>query len=68
MGYTCPDTFMKEVLDKNTNDPCKWEFLTTIPMRFNRLVIMRPQQYHDAGESFGDCPENGRLIYINTYY
>lgn len=31
-------------------------------------VIMRPQQYHDAGLSFGDSPENGRLIYINTYY
>ena len=68
MGYTCKDKFMSDVLDKNTNDPSKWEFLTTIPMRFNRLVVLRPQQYHDAGISFGDCPENGRLIFVNTYY
>ncbi len=68
MGYTCKDRFMEEVLYKSTNNPGKWELLTTIPMRFNRLVILRPQQYHDAGVSFGDCPENGRLIYVNTYY
>lgn len=68
MGYTNKDTFMEEVVYKNTNDPSKWELLNTIPMRFNRLLIMRPQQYHDAGISFGDCLENSRLIYVNTYY
>ncbi|WP_262693342.1 DUF6445 family protein [Kordiimonas aquimaris] len=67
MGYSDQDVFMKNVIDKNTNDRSKWEELTTIPMRFNRLVILKPQQYHDAGISFGDCPENGRLVYICTY-
>lgn len=39
----------------------------TVPMRFNRLLIIKPQQYHDAGISFGDSPENGRLIYVCAY-
>ncbi len=68
MGFASEDDFMENLLARDTNDPSKWEHLTTIPMRFNRLVILRPQQYHDAGLSFGDCPENGRLVYINTYY
>lgn len=68
MGFTNEDDFMAEILDKNTNNPDAWEELTTIPMRYNRLLIMRPQQYHDAGISFGTSPENGRLVYLTTYY
>jgi hypothetical protein len=67
MGYKTQDAFMENVIDKNTNDMSKWEHLMTIPMRFNRLVILKPQQYHDAGMSFGSTPENGRLIYVTTY-
>ena len=67
MGYDTPEAFMKNVIDKNTNDRSKWEELMTIPMRFNRLVILKPQQYHDAGISFGTTLENGRLVYICTY-
>lgn len=68
LGFDSKEEFMAEVLDKNTNNPDAWEELTTIPMRYNRLLIMRPQQYHDAGVSFGDSPENGRLVYLNTYF
>lgn len=68
MGFKSEDDFMENLLGRDTNDPSKWEHLTTIPMRYNRLVVLRPQQYHDAGRSFGDCPENGRLVYISTYY
>jgi hypothetical protein len=61
----------QEILDNSvnahSNDPSKWEKLMTIPMRFNRMILMRPQQWHDAGESFGDCPENGRLVYLSFY-
>ena len=68
MGFKSEDDFMTNLLAKDTNNPDAWEHLMTVPMRFNRLLIMRPQQYHDAGLSFGDKPENGRLIYIKTYY
>ena len=48
-------------------NPDKWEKLLTIPMKFNRMLLFRPQQWHDAGISFGDTPENGRLVYLNFY-
>jgi len=34
----------------------------TVPMRFNRCVLLRPWFWHTAGPSFGDRPENARLI------
>lgn len=68
MGFKSENDLMTNLLAKDTNNPNAWEHLMTVPMRFNRLLIMRPQQYHDAGLSFGDKPENGRLIYITTYY
>ncbi len=67
LGFSSQQQFLDEVINKNTNDRSKWEELMTIPMRFNRLVIIKPQQYHDAGVSFGDSAENGRLIYVCAY-
>jgi len=31
------------------------------------LMVFRPQQYHDAGISFGTNKENARLVYVNSY-
>lgn len=67
LGYTDQSLFLEEVLYKNTKDKSKWEKIMTIPMRFNRCVLIRPQQYHDAGVSFGSNVENGRLIYLGAY-
>ncbi|MBO6504836.1 MAG: hypothetical protein JJ850_05540 [Kordiimonadaceae bacterium] len=67
LGFASQQTFLDDVINKNTNDPSAWEHLMTVPMRFNRLLIIKPQQYHDAGISFGDSPENGRLIYVCAY-
>jgi hypothetical protein len=41
-----------------------WEHLTRIPMRYNRLLLLRPWLWHTAGPGFGDRPENGRLVYL----
>lgn len=54
----------ERIMASDTNDPEKWEHLLTIPMRFNRLVLLRPWLWHTAGLSFGDSPENGRLIQL----
>ena len=67
MGFTSPKEFMDSVLNADTNDRNKWDELLTVPMRFNRLMIFRPQQYHDAGISFGTDKKNGRLVYMNFY-
>lgn len=49
---------------RDTNDASKWEMTMQVPMRFNRLLLLRPWLWHTAGESFGDRPENGRLVYL----
>jgi hypothetical protein len=46
-----------------TNDSA-WEQIMTIPMRFNRLLLLRPWLFHTAGPAFGDRPENARLVYL----
>ncbi len=67
MGFSSPQEFMERVLNADTNDPDKWEELSTVPIRFNRLMLFRPQQYHAAGLGFGTNLENGRLVYVNSY-
>jgi hypothetical protein len=52
------------IIKKDSNDPLKWEHISTVPMRFNRLVLLRPWFYHTAGPSFGDRIENGRLVQL----
>jgi len=45
-------------------DESAWETTMTVPMRFNRLVLLRPWLWHTAGRGFGDSLENGRLVYL----
>lgn len=52
------------LLKRDSLDPSKWEHLMTAPMRFNRLVLLRPWLWHTAGPAFGDRPENGRLVLL----
>lgn len=56
-----------EVIHPHTNDASKWEHVRRVPMKFNRLVLFRPWQWHNAGAGFGDRPHNGRLIYLLSY-
>ena len=51
-------------LKKDSNDPSKWEHIMTIPMRFNRLILLRPWFYHTAGPSFGNDVRDGRLVQL----
>lgn len=66
-GSTDAQELLDMTVNRDSNDPDKWEKIMTIPMRFNRMVIMRPQHWHDAGKSFGDSVENGRLVYLSFY-
>lgn len=63
-GATSAKQWTADVLDNDTNDDSKWEMTMRIPMRFNRLILLRPWFWHTAGESFGDKLENGRLVYL----
>ncbi len=55
---------MAELMRQDGNDPDKWEHTMTVPMRFNRLAIYRPWQWHSSCAGFGSSVEDGRLIQL----
>jgi len=63
-GVPSAKQWTADILDRDTCDDSKWEMTMRVPMRFNRLILLRPWLWHTAGESFGDKPENGRLVYL----
>lgn len=63
-GYSSYKELQHDILDKDALDRSKWELTMTVPMRFNRLVLLQPNYWHTAGPGFGDSLENGRLIYL----
>ena len=63
-GYPTAKQFVADVLARDTMDDSKWEMTHRVPMRFNRLILLRPWLWHTAGESFGTTPEDSRLVYL----
>lgn len=55
---------VRDILETDGNDASKWEPTMRVPMRFNRLLLLRPWLWHTAGENFGDRRENARLVYL----
>jgi len=64
MGHASARQMTAEILERDGTDDSKWEMTMRVPMRYNRLVLLRPWLWHTAGEAFGDSMENGRLIYL----
>jgi hypothetical protein len=64
LGYDSFAEFDADVLQKDALDPSKWEQLVSVPMRYNRLILLQPHYWHTAGPGFGDNVENGRLVYL----
>lgn len=64
MGFPSAREATAAILDRDGTDDDKWEMTMRVPMRFNRLVLLRPWLWHTAGEAFGDSMENGRLVYL----
>lgn len=64
MGYSSYAEMTTDVLKKEGRDRSKWELTMSIPMRFNRLVLLQPQYWHTSGPGFGDSVVNGRLVYL----
>jgi hypothetical protein len=63
-GYASFDEMHRDIIEQDSLDDSKWERTMNVPMRFNRLVLLRPWLWHTAGPGFGDRPENGRLVYL----
>ena len=64
MGYDDFDKVHRDLIEREGTDDSKWERTMTIPMRYNRLVLLRPWMWHTAGPGFGTSIENGRLVYL----
>lgn len=62
-GYASAKAMVDDAAEQ-TIDDSQWEQTMTVPMRFNRLVLLRPWLWHTAGENFGDTMENARLVYL----
>jgi len=63
-GYSTGAEAHKDIVEQDSLDDSKWEMIMQVPMRFNRLVLLRPWLWHTASPGFGDSIENGRLIYV----
>lgn len=64
MGYESFADLDADILQKDSLDPAKWEQTLSVPLRFNRLILIQPHYWHTAGPGFGDSIENGRLVYL----
>ena len=64
LGYASFDEAHRDIIERDGLDESAWEKTMTVPMRFNRLVLLRPWLWHTAGPGFGDQLENGRLIHV----
>jgi hypothetical protein len=64
LGFSNASEATQHILANDRLDEEKWELTMQVPMRFNRLVLLRPWLWHTAGPAFGDRPENSRLIYL----
>ena len=64
LGYKTYADSEHDILGRDTLDERAWEKTMTVPMRFNRLLLLRPWLWHTAGPGFGDTPQDGRLVYL----
>ena len=64
LGYKDFDAMHADIVERDSNDDAAWERTMRVPMRFNRLILLRPFLWHTAGPGFGDTIENGRLVYL----
>jgi hypothetical protein len=64
MGYDSMAQMHRDIIERDSMDESMWEPTMQAPMRFNRLILLRPWLWHTAGPAFGDRMENGRLVYL----
>jgi hypothetical protein len=68
LGYASSAEMSHQILEKDGGDRSKWELTMTVPMKFNRLLLLRPWLWHTSGPGFGNSVENGRLVYLMFFF
>jgi len=64
MGFASHQQMHQQIIERDSNDDSQWEMTMRVPMRYNRLVLLRPWLWHTAGPAFGDRLDNARLVYL----
>jgi len=64
MGMTSGQEVWEKIVHPHTNDRSKWEHTMRVPMRFNRLILLKPWLWHTASPGFGHDLATGRLVYL----
>lgn len=61
------NVIFNRILLEDSKDHSKWEQIMQVPMRYNRLILLRPWLWHTATPGFGNSLETGRLIQVFFY-
>ena len=64
MGYASVADACNAILGQDSLKMSAWEKTFEIPMRFNRLILLRPWFWHTATPGFGKSVQDGRLIQV----
>jgi hypothetical protein len=64
LGYSSYAEMHRDIVLKEGRDRSNWQHTMTVPMRYNRLVLLQPHYWHTSGQGFGDNVSNGRLVYL----
>lgn len=64
MGFASVKDACGTIMERDTLKMSAWERTMEIPMRYNRLVLLRPWYWHTATPGFGKSVEDGRLIQV----
>lgn len=64
LGYPSSRAVMEQTAFADGKKRSAWEKTMSVPMRFNRLILLRPWMFHSSGSGFGSGPIDGRLIYV----
>ena len=64
LGYYDYAEMHRDIVLEDGSDRSKWQRTMTVPMRYNRLVLLQPHYWHTSGPGFGTDVHNGRLVYL----
>lgn len=67
LGFPDYDTFIKEMIYGDCLDRSKWSLYSTIPYKFNRLVLFDSYLWHSHGFNFGKTKYDSRLVQLFFY-
>lgn len=63
-GFSSYEDIRREVIYRDGLDRSLWTMTNYAAMKFNRLVLFRPHDWHSHGENFGVSLEDSRLVQI----